>query len=95
MKTVLTIVLPLGAATLAACSQTPAENLADRVEDAADMRADAMENQAELLKDRAEQVRDTGEERADAIAAADRNVATTMIEERRDQVVANEAPAVR
>ncbi|AJP71255.1 hypothetical protein [Sphingomonas hengshuiensis] len=95
MKTTLTLGAAFCALALAGCNQTPAENLADRVEDAADTRADAMENQAEALKDGAEQVRETGEERADAITAADRNVAATMTEERRDAVVANEAPAVR
>lgn len=86
MKTALTITLAIGAVALAACSQTPAEHLADRVENAADMRADAMDNRAELLRNRAEQVRETGEQRADAIAAANRNVAATMTEERQDQV---------
>ena len=95
MKNILTMGATLGALALSGCNQSPAENLADRVEDAADARADAMENQAEALQDRAEQVRETGEERADAIAAADRNVAATMSAERRDAVVANEAPAVR
>lgn len=95
MKIAFIITLATGAVALAACSQTPAENLADRVENAADMRADAMDNRAELLRDRAEQIRETGEERADAIAAADRNVAATMTEDRREAVIANEAPAVR
>lgn len=95
MKTNLAVAAALGALTLAGCNQSPADNLADRVEDSADERADAMENRADALDDRAEQVRQTGEERADAISAADRNVAATMSEERRDAVVANEAPAVR
>lgn len=95
MKKTLIMGAAVGALTLAGCNQSPAENLADRVENTADLRADAMENQAEALVDRAEQVRETGEERADAIEAADRNVAATMTEERRDAVVANEAPAVR
>lgn len=95
MKTTLTIGAALCAFALAGCNQSPAENLADRVENAADVRADAMENQAADLKERAEQVRDTGEERADAIVAADRNVTATMNQQRRDAVVANEAPAVR
>lgn len=95
MKTTLVIGAALCALTLAGCNQSPADNLADRVEDAADERADAMENRADALEDRAEQVRQTGEERADAISAADRNVAATMTQERRDAVIANEAPAVR
>lgn len=95
MKTTFIVSAAICALALAGCNQSPAENLADRVENAADARADAMENQAEALQDRAEQVRETGEERADAITAADRNVAATMTEERRDAVVANEAPAVR
>lgn len=95
MKTTLALGTMLCALALAGCNQSPAENLADRVESTADTRADAMENQAEALQDRAEEVRETGEERADAIVAADRNVAATMSDERRDAVVANEAPAVR
>lgn len=83
------------ALALAGCNQSPAENLADRVEKAADNRADALESQADTLQDRAEQVREGGEERADAIKAADRNVAATMTQERRDAIVANEAAAVR
>lgn len=95
MKTTLAFGAALGVLVLAGCNQSPAENLADRVENAADTRADAMENQADALEDRAREVRETGEERADAIVAADRNVAETMTQERRDAVVANEAPAVR
>lgn len=95
MKTTHAFGAALGVLVLAGCNQSPAENLADRVENAADMRADAMENQADALDNRAAQVRETGEERADAITAADRNVAATMTEERRDAVVANEAAAVR
>jgi hypothetical protein len=86
---------------LAACNSTPSEKLADRVEEAADNRADALESNAEALRaqaasldNRAEAVRDTAEERADAIEAADRNVAA-MSQEKRDAVVLNEAPAVR
>ncbi|MEO8374029.1 MAG: hypothetical protein ABI471_02300 [Sphingomonas bacterium] len=95
MKTTFALGAALCALALAGCNQSPAENLADRVENAADTRADAMENQADALEERADQVRQTGEERADAITAADRNVAATMSDERRDAVVANEAPAVR
>ncbi|AHE55448.1 hypothetical protein [Sphingomonas sanxanigenens] len=95
MKIALAIGTALCALTFASCNQSPADNLADRVEDAANERADAMENRAGALEDRAEQVRQTGEERADAISAADRNVAATMSQERRDAVIANEAPAVR
>jgi len=89
----------LGAAvcaiTLAGCSQSPADKLADRVENAAETRADALEDHAQALVRHAEQIRETGEERAAAISAADRNVMATMTKERRDRVVANEAPAVR
>lgn len=95
MKTTLALGAALSALSLAACNQSPAENLADRVENASDMRADAMENQAEALQESAKQVRENGEERADAITAADRNVTATMTQERRDAVVANDAPAVR
>jgi hypothetical protein len=95
MKTTHVLSAALCTLALAGCNQSPAENLADRVENAADTRAEAMENQAEALEDRAEQVRETGEERADAITTADRNVTATMSAERRDAVVANEAPAVR
>lgn len=79
---------------LAGCNQSPADKLADRVENAADVRADSMENQADALQERAEQIRETGEERADAISAADRNVAT-MSDERTEAIIANQAPAVR
>lgn len=89
----------LGAAfcglALAGCNQTPAENLADRVENAHDMRADALDNQAEALEENAEQIRQAGEERAAAITAADRNVSETLTAEQRDAIIANEAPAVR
>lgn len=77
-----------------ACSNSPSDNLAARVENAADARADAMENQADDLQERAQQVRKAGEERADAIDAAGRNVAA-MSQEHRDAIVANEAAAVR
>ncbi|KFG89472.1 hypothetical protein BV98_002736 [Sphingobium herbicidovorans NBRC 16415] len=49
-------------------------------------------NPADSLDDR---VKESAEARAHAISAADRNVAATMSEERRETVVANEAPAVR
>ncbi len=78
------------------CSQTPSDNLADRVENSADVRADAMENQADMLEQRADQVRETGEQRADAIDAADRdNKIANMTQQQRDAIVANEAAAVR
>lgn len=94
MKTIVTIGAGICALALAGCNQSPAENLAEQVENAADMRADAMENRAAALKQQAEEVRETGSERADAIGAADRNVAG-MTEERREAIIANEAPAVR
>lgn len=80
--------------TLGACNDSPSENLADRVENAADTRADNLDTRADLLENRAEQIRDTGEYRADAIEAADMNVAG-MSQEQRDAIVANDAPAVR
>ncbi|GAA0731966.1 hypothetical protein [Sphingomonas japonica] len=80
--------------TLAACNDSPSENLADRVENAAGTRADNLDTQADMLENRAEQIRDTGEYRADAIEAADMNVAG-MSQEQRDAIVANEAAAVR
>lgn len=85
----------LGALTLAGYNQSPADNLADRVEDAPEERADAKENRANALDYHAEQVRQSGEQRADPITAADRSVAATMSEERRHAVIANDAPAVR
>ena len=102
MKALVILSFSVCALALTGCNQSPAEKLADRVEDTADKRADAMENKADAMEnkadaldERAEQVRKTGEERGDAISAADRNVAETMTKERRDAVVANEAPAVR
>lgn len=101
MKRVLAILAIAAATPLAACNSSPSENLADRVEDAADNRADMMEANAEALRDqadaldnRAEVARDVGESRADAIEAADMNVAN-MSQERRDAIVANQAAAVR
>lgn len=100
MKSFVTIAI-LAALPLAACNKSPSDKLADRVENAADNRADAMEanadtlrNQAAMLDNRAEKTRDTGEARADAIEAADMNVAA-MSQERRDAIVANQAAAVR
>ncbi|MHA6718097.1 hypothetical protein ACX40Y_01480 [Sphingomonas sp. RS6] len=87
-------VAALCALPLAACNPSPADNLADRVENAADARADALENRADMLNQRAEDVRETGEERADAIDAAGRNVAT-MSQAERDAIVANDSAAVR
>lgn len=90
-----------GALALGACNSSPSDKLADRVEAAADNRADAMEadaaalrNQAEMLDSRAERTRDVGEARADAIDAADMNVAA-LSQDRRDAIVANQAAAVR
>ncbi len=94
MKKSIIVVAAVCALPLAACNKSPSDKLADRVENAADNRADAMENQAAMLNDRAEQVRDTAEQRADAIQAADRNVAA-MSQEQRDAIVANDAAAVR
>lgn len=101
MKAIIPVLSAALILPLAACNSTPSEKLAERVEEAADNRADALESNAETLRaqaaaldNRAEAVRDTAEERADAIKAADRNVAA-MSEEKRDAVVLNEAPAVR
>ncbi len=94
MKTIVTLGAGICVLALAGCNQSPADNLAEQVENAADMRADAMENRADALEQRAEEIRETGTERADAIGAADRNVAG-MTEERRAAIIANEAPAVR
>lgn len=101
MKTIVTLAALTAALALTACSQSPSDKLADRVENAADSRADAMEadadvlrNQAARLDNRAETVRDTGESRSDAIEAADMNVAA-MSQEQRDAIVANQAAAVR
>ena len=100
MKTIVTLAALTAALALTACSQSPSDKLADRVENAADS-ADAMEadadvlrNQAARLDNRAETVRDTGESRSDAIEAADMNVAA-MSQEQRDAIVANQAAAVR
>ncbi len=79
---------------LAACNERPADKLADRVEDAGDARADALENEAEMLENRADAVRDNADDRSDAIEAADRDV-SQLSGERRDAIVADEAPAVR
>ena len=91
--------LATGAALLAlqltACDKGKGDDkLADKVENAADARADAMENQADAMNEQADQVRETGEARADAIDAADVN-ANAMTGEKKDAIVANEAPAVR
>ncbi len=79
---------------LAACSKSPSDKLADRVENAADARADSMENQAAMLNNQADQVRENGKQRSDAIDAADRNV-STMSREHRDAIVAGNAAAVQ
>ncbi len=100
MKLAFAFALTAGLA-LAGCGNDPADKLADRVEAAADNRADAMESnaealrdQAEMLENRADRTRDVGEARADAIEAADANVAA-MSQEQRDAIVANKAAAVR
>ncbi|RZL29004.1 MAG: hypothetical protein EOP64_02615 [Sphingomonas sp.] len=101
MKTILitaaiAAILPLGA-----CSKSPSDKLADRVEKAGDNRAGAMEadadalrNRAAMLDNRADKARDTAESRSDAIKAADMNV-VNMTQEQRDAIVANQAAAVR
>jgi hypothetical protein len=102
MKTCFAVLLAAASILpLAACNKSPSDKLAGRVENAANNRADAMEanadalrNQAAMLDNRAEKARDTGESRADAIKAADMNVAA-MSQERRDAIVANQAAAVR
>lgn len=95
------LLAPMVAALLAGCSESASDRLADRVENAADVRADSLENraaelqaQADALDHRAEQVRDTGKRRADAIDAANMNVAAMSVEQR-DAIVANDAAAVR
>lgn len=101
MKSIVALVVLTAALPLAACNKSPSDKLADRVENAADNRADAMKSNADMLRnqaarldDRADNVRDTGESRADAIEAADVNVAG-MSQDRRDAIVANQAAAVR
>lgn len=101
MKNVFATALLVSALALGACSKSPSDRLAGRVENAADARADALENNADALKaqaaaldNRADAVRDRGESRADAIKAADMNV-SAMSQGRRDAIVANQAPAVR
>ena len=81
-------------ATLSACGGNGDDKLASRVENAADDRADAMEARADALDEQAEQVRETGENRADAIDAADVN-ADAMSDQKKDAIVANQAPAVK
>ena len=101
MNKILILGLAATALTLGACSKSPSDKLANRVENAADMRADAMEsnaddlrNQAAMLDNRADAARDTAESRADAIQASDMNVAG-MSQQQRDAIVANQAAAVR
>ena len=101
MRTLITALAVAAVLPLAACSKSPSDKLADRVENAANNRADAMEanadmlrNQAAMLDNRADKARDMGASRSDAIQAADMNVAG-MSQERRDAIVANQAPAVR
>ncbi|OYX76116.1 MAG: hypothetical protein B7Y82_14050 [Sphingomonadales bacterium 32-65-25] len=79
---------------LAGCDKSPSDKLGARVESAADKRATALENEADALKKEAAAIRANGEQRADAIVAADRDV-STMTQEKRDKIVANEAPAVK
>ena len=81
-------------AMLSACGGNGDDKLASRVENAADDRADAMEARADALDEQAEQVRETGENRADAIDAADVN-ADAMSDQKKDAIVANQAPAVK
>lgn len=101
MKNLITALAVAVILPLAACSKSPSDKLAGRVENAADTRANAMEanadvlrNQAAQLDNRAEKARDIGESRSDAIQAADMNVAG-MSQEQRDAIVANQAAAVR
>ena len=101
MKKIIILGLVASALTLGACNKSPSDKLAGRVENAADNRADMMEqnadqlrNQAAMLDNRADAARDRGESRADAIKAADMNVAA-MSQEQRDAIVANQAAAVR
>lgn len=91
----------LAVAALGACSKDPSAKLANRVETAAEARATALESDAAALKakadalaSRADTVRDTGKSRADAIKAADMDVAN-MTQAQRDAIVANQAAAVR
>lgn len=100
MKLVAAFALSAGL-ILAGCSKSPSDKLAGEVEAAADNRADAMEanasalrNEAALLDKKADRTRDVGDARADAIKAADMNVAA-MSEQRREAIVANQAAAVR
>ena len=101
MKSVVIIVAAASALAIGACSKSPSEKLAGRVENAADARADAMNKSANVLKaqaaalnNQATAVRDAGKSRADAIKAADANVGN-MTQAQRDAIVANQAPAVR
>ncbi|MEO6092018.1 MAG: hypothetical protein ABIT04_03665 [Novosphingobium sp.] len=94
MNKAIVISLALCVVSLSACNKSPSDKLADRVESAADKRADALENSADALDSRAAEVRATGKQRANAIDAANRNVAA-MTQEQRDAIVSNEAPAVR
>ncbi len=87
--------------TLGACNNSPSDKLADRVDNAADLRADSMEQNADMLRDqaaildnKADATRDRGSSRADAIKAANMNVAG-MSQQQRDAIVANQAAAVR
>ncbi|TPG10827.1 hypothetical protein [Sphingomonas oligophenolica] len=95
MKPILALAcLALLTAPLAACGGNGDDKLAGRVEDAADNRADQMEAMASNLEDRADRTRDIGEQRADAIDAADIN-AQAMSNAQKDEIVANQAAAVR
>lgn len=94
MKPILLLALVATTGLIGACSKSPSDKLADRVENAADARADAMENEATALNQRAAQIRKTGKQRSDAIDAANRNV-SAMTPEQRNAIVANEAAAVR
>lgn len=101
MKKIIMLTAVASALTLGACSKSPTDKLAGRVENAADARADVMEqnadtlrNQAAMLDNKADAARDRGESRADAIKAADMNV-SAMSQEQRDAIVANQAAAVR
>lgn len=79
---------------LAACSWSPSDKLADRVDNAADQRANALDKQAAALNSKADAIRANGEQRSDASDAANRDV-SSMMQAERDRIVANKAPAVR
>lgn len=83
MKTLITAIALSSLVALGACTKGD-DTLADNVEAAADNRADALDALAdnttneiveERLEDQADAIRDAGEAKADAIDAADGNLA--------------------